>query len=134
MPRRKTAFDRYFDSRMKDSAFASAYSEARAVIDSTDALVRALDKARLLAGVSKADLARRMEARPEIVRRLFTAADSNPTLATVLKLAEALGFQLELVPADHRRGNRTARGRGPHRSMLRGARDAYSRPKLRTPA
>jgi DNA-binding phage protein len=83
---------------MKDPAFASAYTEARAVIDSIDALIRALDGARLLAGVSKADLARQIEARPEIVRRLFTAADSNPTLATVLKLADALGFHLELVP------------------------------------
>lgn len=98
MPRRKTAFDRYFDKRMKDPEFATAYTQARAVIDSTDALIRTLDQARLLIGVSKADLARQIEARPEIVRRLFTTKDSNPTLATVLKLAEALGFHLELVP------------------------------------
>ena len=98
MPRKKTAFDRYFDARMKDPAFASSYAEARAVIDSTDALIRALDKARLLLGVSKAELARQIAARPEIVRRLFTADDPNPTLSTVLRLAEALGFHLELVP------------------------------------
>lgn len=98
MARRKTAFDKYFDQRMKDPAFASAYTEARAVIDSTDSLIRALDEARLLVGVSKAELARRIEARPEIVRRLFTAEDANPTLSTVLKLADALGFHLELVP------------------------------------
>lgn len=49
MPRRKkTAFDRYFDSRMKDPEFAAAYTKARAVIDSTDALIRALDKAQWL--------------------------------------------------------------------------------------
>ncbi|MCI0569156.1 MAG: helix-turn-helix domain-containing protein [Myxococcaceae bacterium] len=83
---------------MKDATFASAYTDARAVIDSTDALVRALDRARLLLGVSKAELARQFETRPEAVRRLFTAVDANPTLATVLKLAEALGFHLELVP------------------------------------
>lgn len=98
MPRQKTAFDKYLDRRMKDPAFASSYREARAVIDSTDALVRALDEARLVAGVSKADLARQIEARPEIVRRLFTTHGANPTLATVLKLADALGFHLELVP------------------------------------
>ena len=99
MPRRKkTGFDKYFDSRMKDPAFASAYTEARAVIDSTDALIRALNSARLLEGLSKAELARQIAARPEVVRRLFTAADTNPTLATVLKLADALGFHLELVP------------------------------------
>jgi DNA-binding phage protein len=98
MPHKKTAFEKYFDRRMNDPAFASAYREARAVVDSTDALIRALDKARLLVGVSKADLARQIEARPEIVRRLFTADNANPTLATVLKLADALGFHLELVP------------------------------------
>jgi DNA-binding phage protein len=98
MPRKKTAFDKYFDRRMKDPAFASAYTEARTIIDSTDAAIRALDNARLLVGVSKAELARQIQARPEIVRRLFTADESNPTLATVLKLAEALGFHLELVP------------------------------------
>ena len=98
MPRKSTSFDRYVDHRMRDASFASAYLEARRVVDSTDALVRALDEARLLAGVSKADLARRIESRPEIVRRLFTAPGSNPTLATVLKLAEALGFELQLVP------------------------------------
>ncbi len=102
MARKKTAFDKYFDDRMRDPAFASAYTEARSVIDSTDALIRALDQARLLVGVSKADLARRIEARPEVVRRLFTAGDSNPTLATILRLAEALGFHLELVPNEPR--------------------------------
>ena len=96
--KKKTAFDRYFDRRMNDPVFASAYAETRAVIDSTDALIRTLEEARLLVGVSKADLARQIEARPEIVRRLFTAKDSNPTLVTVLKLVEALGFHLELVP------------------------------------
>lgn len=85
---------------MTDPEFAVAYTEARAIIDSTDAFVRALEKARVLEGVSKAELARQMDARPEVVRRLFTAPDANPTLATVLKLAEALGFRLELVRND----------------------------------
>jgi DNA-binding phage protein len=107
--RKKTAFDRYFDARMKDRAFAAAYAEARGVIDSTDALIRMLDEARLLVGVSKADLARQIEARPEIVRRLFTSRRANPTLATVLKLVEALGFRLELVPNERVRSGREAR-------------------------
>jgi len=82
---------------MKDPALTSSYRETRAVVDSTDTLVRALDKTRILAGVSKADLARRVDVRPEVVRRFFTAADANPTLATVLKLVDALGLHLELV-------------------------------------
>lgn len=109
MSRKKTAFDRYFDQRMRDPAFATAYTEARAVIDSTDALVRALDRARLVLSMSKAALARQIGARPEVVRRLFTSTGSNPTLATVLKLAEALGFRLELVPNGDRRAPRRTR-------------------------
>jgi len=109
MRRKKTAFDTYFEGRMKDPAFAAAYSEARAVIDSTDALIRMLDDARVLVGVSKTDLARQIEARPEIVRRLFTSKRANPTLATVLKLVEALGFHLELVPNERMRAGREAR-------------------------
>jgi len=97
-PPKNTASDKYFGRRMQDPAFASSYREARAVIDSTDALVRTLDKTRLLAGVSKADLARQIHMRPEVVRRLFTRDEANPTLATVLKLVDALGFHLELVP------------------------------------
>jgi DNA-binding phage protein len=98
MPRKKTAFDRYIAKRLKDPEFASAYADVRAVIDSTDALIRTLDDARLLIGMSKPDLARQIETRPEIVRRLFTAKDSNPTLSTVLKVVEALGFHLEPGP------------------------------------
>ena len=60
--------------------------------------MRALDEARLLGGMTKAELARKIDARPEVVRRLFTTSTSNPTLETVLELASALGFHLELVP------------------------------------
>ncbi len=109
MARKKTGFDRYVEGRLKDPAFASAYAEARTAIDSTDALVRRLDEARLVAGVTKAELARRIGARPEVVRRLFTGDAANPTLATVLKLAEALGCRLELVPTSGRRHGEGAR-------------------------
>ena len=36
----KTGFDRYFDKRMKDAEFATAYGEARSEIDSVDQLMR----------------------------------------------------------------------------------------------
>lgn len=97
--RRKTAFDKYLAARMKDAAFAKAFRGARAEIASIDALVRSLDKARLLEGVSKAELARRIGMRPEVVRRLFTARSANPTLDTTLRLVRALGLRLHLQPS-----------------------------------
>jgi ribosome-binding protein aMBF1 (putative translation factor) len=73
----KTGFDRFFDEQMKDRKFAGAYGEARAEIDATDKLVRALDQARVLSGISKAELARKIGAKPEILRRLFTIEGAN---------------------------------------------------------
>jgi ribosome-binding protein aMBF1 (putative translation factor) len=96
---RKTAFDRYVDEELKKPGTRTAYDKARTEIDAVDRIVRALDAARIDAGVSKADLARSISAKPEIVRRLFTSDGSNPTLATVAKLAAALGWRLELIPA-----------------------------------
>ncbi len=99
MPRRpKTGFDRYFDARTKDPAFGQEYVAARREIDSVDGLVRALDAAREKEGLSKSDLARRVGMKAEVVRRLFTVDEPNPTLDTVVRLASALNYSLDLVP------------------------------------
>jgi len=117
--RRKTAVDKYFAKRMKDPRFAASYRAARAEIAATDQLIRALDAARAAGRLTKVELARRLEARPEMIRRLFTAPGRNPTMVTVLKVATALGYHLELVPD-------FARGRGrravPQRHVARQAR------------
>jgi ribosome-binding protein aMBF1 (putative translation factor) len=100
MPRTtKTGFDKFFDEQMTQPSFAKDYKQARAEIDAIDQIVRALDNAREQLGLTKADLARAISAKPEIVRRLFTAEAPNPTLSTVVKVAIALGYELELVPA-----------------------------------
>ncbi len=101
--RTKTGFDRYFDDRMKDPTFAAEYTQARVEIDAIDGLIRALDQARERSSLTKADLARRIHSKPEIVRRLLTDAGGNPTMSTVLKVASALGCHLELVPNSGRR-------------------------------
>jgi transcriptional regulator with XRE-family HTH domain len=62
-------------------------------------------------GLTKAQLARRIEAKPESIRRLFTAPDSNPTMETVFKVASALGYHLELVANGKRSGERRAGSR-----------------------
>lgn len=96
---KKTAFDRYFDKRMKDRSFAAAYTKARAGIDSVDAFMQAVEAARADAGLTKAELARRTQTRPEAMRRLLTTDNPNPTLATVLSIVRSLGYSLALVPA-----------------------------------
>lgn len=95
---RRTAFNKYVEGRMKDPTFAASSRDVTAKIDATDKLVQALDSVRLANGMSKAALARRIGAKPEIVRRLFTARSPNPTLSTVIAVMNALGFHLTLVP------------------------------------
>jgi ribosome-binding protein aMBF1 (putative translation factor) len=115
--RKKTGFDRFFDEQMKDPGFAAGYAEERAKIDAVDRVIRVLDEARLELGMSKAELARQISATPEIVRRLFTVKDPNPTLNTIARLAQVLGLRLELVPT---RGTNRTRGQRARRAHGRG--------------
>jgi len=95
--RTKTGFDKFFDSQMASPTFEKSYADGRAEIDAVDEIVRRLDETRLTLGMSKAELARAISAKPEIVRRLFTTKNPNPTLDTVVRLAQALGYNLLLV-------------------------------------
>jgi ribosome-binding protein aMBF1 (putative translation factor) len=106
--RPKTGFDKYFATQMKDAEFKREYERARREIDSVDAVVRALDARREEAGLTKADLARRVGMSPEVVRRLFTARNPNPTLDTVVRLAVALDCNLGLEPRVGRRTRKLA--------------------------
>ncbi len=99
----KTGFDRFLDERLSDPTFRHDFDVARAEIAATDALIRALEGARESRGISKAELARRISAKPEIVRRLLTDVRGNPTVQTVFKVAAALDCHLELVPNSRRR-------------------------------
>lgn len=99
----KTGFDKFLDRKLGDPAFRVEYEKARAEITASDAVIRALESARARGGLSKAELARRMDVKPEIIRRLLTDEGGNPTIATVLKVATTLGYHLELVPNDRRR-------------------------------
>lgn len=99
----KTGFDKFLEEKLCDATFREQFDVARAEIAATDALIRALERAREGRGISKAELARRMSVKPEIVRRLLTDAGGNPTVSTVLKVANALDCHLELVPNQGRR-------------------------------
>lgn len=103
---KETGFDTFLRAQLRDPKFAKKYARARAEVDAVDRIVRALDEARIDVGMSKAELARQISAKPEIVRRLFTSKSANPTLATVVKVASALGFTLVLASARGRRSER----------------------------
>jgi ribosome-binding protein aMBF1 (putative translation factor) len=103
VPRRRTAFDRDFDTWMNEPEFAAGYARARARIDAIDHIVRQLDAAREQRGFSKADIARELEMEPSVVRRLFTHPEPNPQVGTVFEIANLLGMEVVLLP----RGDQT---------------------------
>ncbi len=96
MPR--TSFDRRFDRWLKDPEFAAAYDQHRARIDTIDELMRTLDEARQTQGITKATLARRINAEPAAVRRLLSDAFPNPQIARVVDMANALGLEIVALP------------------------------------
>jgi ribosome-binding protein aMBF1 (putative translation factor) len=84
--------------RMEDPEFREAYERASREIAQTDYVIRALDALRIDLGISKAELARRVNRNASSVRRLFTASETRPELPFVVALADALGAELRLVP------------------------------------
>lgn len=118
MAKARTGAERYLGDRLKDAGYREHYEEARARIGQVDAVIRALDERREELSFTKAELARRAGVKPEAVRRLFSAETPNPTLNTLVALAQALDLELRPQPRRNARAN--------------GARSSASRTRRRT--
>ncbi len=79
-----------------DPEFVESYRLHRARIDAIDTLMRALDEERERQKMTKADLARRIEAEPAAVRRLFTESRPNPQIGRLVDSAHELGFEITI--------------------------------------
>jgi DNA-binding phage protein len=107
---KKTGFDSWAKKRSATSAeFRAELRAARSHIDSVDGVVHALDAARIEMRLSKAELARAIGMMPESTRRLFTMKGANPSIDTVMKLADALGLELTFRPKKSSRSKHAAR-------------------------
>jgi transcriptional regulator with XRE-family HTH domain len=82
---------------MRDPEYSEAYERAAREIAQTDAVIRELDDLRVDLGMSKAELARRVDRNASSVRRLFTARRARPELPLIAALADALGAELRVV-------------------------------------
>lgn len=100
MAKRPTGAERYFAEQKRDPEYRALYEEARRRIDHVDNLVRSLDARREALGLSKAELARRADLAPELVRRLFSVDAPNPTVTTLASLALALDLNLVVAPCE----------------------------------
>jgi ribosome-binding protein aMBF1 (putative translation factor) len=84
--------------RMRDPEFSREYKRARREIDQVDELIRGLDELRAQAGITKAELARRIGRNPSVIRRLFTTTGSSPEIALIAQIAGALDAKIEIRP------------------------------------
>ncbi len=100
----KTGYDRMRDEKMRNPEWAAGYDRARARLLQTEAILQALDEARVARHLTKAELARRIDTPPSVVRRLFSADSSNPTLGRVAEIAGVLGYELTLRPIESASG------------------------------
>lgn len=83
--------------RMRDPEFRAAYEQAAAAIAQTDHIIRMLDALRAEMGVSKAELARRIDRNASSIRRLFTAHQARPEFPLISEIAGALGVRIAIV-------------------------------------
>jgi DNA-binding phage protein len=89
--------DRWLQEQLTDPEFRAEFERERREIAVIDAIVGTLEHVREGLGMSKAELARQVGKNPAAVRRLLTAR-SNPELRTVISLADALDYEVCLVP------------------------------------
>jgi ribosome-binding protein aMBF1 (putative translation factor) len=84
-------------SGMQDPEYRLAYDRAAREIAQTDSVIRELDALRVDLGMSKAELARRVNRNASSVRRLFTASQARPELTLITAIADVLGADLRIV-------------------------------------
>ena len=84
--------------RLEDPEYRLAYERTARELAQTDAVIRDLDSLRVDLGISKAELARRVNRNASSVRRLFTASQVRPEFPLMAALADALGAELRVVP------------------------------------
>jgi ribosome-binding protein aMBF1 (putative translation factor) len=106
---------RRLDERMRDPEFRREYEATQKQIAQVDAIVRELDDLRSAAGLSKAELARRIGKDPAAVRRLFSSK-ANPELGTVAALAVALDVEIKIVP--HKPSRQPTRRPAPQKAAV----------------
>jgi transcriptional regulator with XRE-family HTH domain len=79
---------------------SAAYERASRRIAMFDDVVRSLEARRQELGMTKAELARRADMPPAVIRRLFSQQHKNPTLTSLAAIAEALELKIFVAPGE----------------------------------
>lgn len=95
--RKPTYFERMRAEIDADPVRRERAAAFRRQIDMVDELMLGIDDRRIELGMSKAELARRVDRDASSIRRLFTSG-GNPEITLVAALAEAVGMRITLRP------------------------------------
>jgi hypothetical protein len=90
------AFNRYLGEVYPDERARIRFERRVRAIQLAADLMGAMDEMRQVSGLSKAEVATRMRRQPPAISRLLGGPDTNPTLATLIELLDALGCRLEV--------------------------------------
>lgn len=94
---RSQSFEEFLSDARSDPEFEPLFQAELSAIRMVDQLVAELDRSRESLGLTKQDLAQRLQMNPAQVRRMLSKGGQNPTLKTFLQVAQAMGFELALV-------------------------------------
>ncbi len=108
--------------QLADPAAQASYERKRDTLIALRRILQAIDGEREQRQLSKAALAHIAGLQPAAVRRLLTAEGSNPTLHTVIGVADALGLEIELRPKSANISNPAAGQRPHHRGPVTASR------------
>jgi ribosome-binding protein aMBF1 (putative translation factor) len=89
-------FQQIREQRMQRPEFRQRYERTRGVIARIQDILTLIDTQREAAGLSKAELARRVGMHPAAIRRLLSSGTGSPTLKTLLELMDVLGIEMHL--------------------------------------
>jgi DNA-binding phage protein len=73
------------------------YEQTRQAVLQTRQLLQLIDAEREKVGMTKAELAARVGTNPAALRRLLTSESGNPTLRTLISIADVLGLEVSIT-------------------------------------
>jgi transcriptional regulator with XRE-family HTH domain len=90
------AFDEFLEAQLADPSFKASFEKKLAKVKSIAEVLRVIELVRERENIPKAELARRMERKPEAISRLLRGEGANPTLDTLVDLVDAIGLELDI--------------------------------------
>lgn len=90
------AFEEFLDSQLTDPEFRAGFERKLAKVRGIAEVLNVIETVRERENIPKAEVARRMERKPEAISRLLRGEGANPTLETLVDLIDAIGLELDI--------------------------------------